>query len=122
MYLFLLSMIFSFGKGKDDARGDISPRDAHTRASDGSAVIVDVRSPEEYAGGTAAGAKNIPLGEIPARLDFFREECAGKDILLLCRSGARSAQARDVLARADIPARNIAGGMIAWEKEGLPVA
>lgn len=54
-------------------------------------LIIDVREPFEFAGGHVEGAENIPLGNIPAHIDRFRN--AGKPIVFYCRSGGRSGQA-----------------------------
>ncbi|MBK9449430.1 MAG: rhodanese-like domain-containing protein [Bacteroidetes bacterium] len=57
----------------------------------GGAMLVDVRSAEEFQTGSAPGAVNIPLNEIPANLAKFE----GKDaIVVFCRSGNRSGQAQ----------------------------
>ncbi len=53
-------------------------------------VVVDVRTPGEYMGGHVAGSINIPLNEVPARVDEFKE--MGK-VVLCCASGGRSGQA-----------------------------
>ena len=58
------------------------------------AFLVDVREPSEFAGGTANGAVNIPLGNVIKELDKFK----GKDnIVVFCRSGNRSGQAKTIL-------------------------
>lgn len=58
------------------------------------AFLVDVRTPGEFAGGSVTGAVNIPLDTIPQQLTKFR----GKDcIILFCRSGSRSGQAKNIL-------------------------
>lgn len=55
---------------------------------------VDVRTPQEYAEGTAPGAVNIPLNEIQQRINEFK----GKEqIVVFCRSGNRSTQAEAIL-------------------------
>lgn len=59
------------------------------------AVLLDVRTPEEYRDGHLPGAKNLPLD----RLDTIAEP-AGSPLFVYCRSGARSAQAKARLARA----------------------
>lgn len=59
------------------------------------ATLVDVREAWELAGGQVEGAKNIPLGEIPNRIEEFRE--MSKPIILFCRSGNRSGMARAIL-------------------------
>lgn len=73
--------------------------------------LVDVREPSEVAGGTLPGAVNIPLGELAARLD---ELDRSRRVVLLCRSGARSANAAALLAGAGFPdVVNLVGGMLA---------
>ncbi len=58
--------------------------------------LVDVRTPSEFAGGSVKGAVNIPLDKVPAQLAKFKgKEC----IVVFCRSGNRSSQAKHVLER-----------------------
>jgi phage shock protein E len=59
------------------------------------ASVVDVRTPGEYVDGHYPGAINIPLNELPQRLDEFKE--MKKPIVAYCRSGARSGMAVSVL-------------------------
>ncbi len=56
----------------------------------GKATIIDVRTPSEFMGGHVVGSVNIPLQEIPQRLQEFNSM---KHIVLCCASGGRSAQA-----------------------------
>ncbi len=56
-----------------------------------SSTIIDVREEWEFAGGHVAGSINIPLNEIPARLDEFKS--IQNTIILCCASGNRSRQA-----------------------------
>jgi rhodanese-related sulfurtransferase len=58
------------------------------------AFLVDVREPEEFAGGTAKGAVNIPLGTVATQLDKFKGK---ENIIVFCRSGNRSGQAKTIL-------------------------
>lgn len=58
------------------------------------ALIVDVRTPQEFAGGHAKGAINIPLDQIPNSLQQLKDK---KHIIVCCRSGARSGQAQQFL-------------------------
>ncbi len=55
------------------------------------ATVVDVREPYEYAMGHVEGSVNIPLGEVPGRLEEFR--AMSKPLVLVCASGNRSGQA-----------------------------
>ena len=58
------------------------------------AFLVDVRSPGEFAEGHIKGSTNIPLDQIQQKLGLFK----GKgNIIVFCRSGARSAQAKSIL-------------------------
>lgn len=60
------------------------------------AFLVDVRSKDEYNSGSAKGAVNIPLNAIPHNLKKFKEK---KQIVVFCRSGARSSQAKSILGQ-----------------------
>ena len=59
-------------------------------------TLIDVRTPMEFNSGSVAGSLNIPLNEIPYRMDELKEMKA--PLILFCRSGARSEQARAYLA------------------------
>jgi len=95
-------------------------RDISPRAAEGlGAPIVDVREPYELVeDGRVAGAVNIPLGELSARAEEVPRD---QPVLILCRSGARSGMAADALRASGYDAYNIDGGILAWEREGLPV-
>lgn len=58
------------------------------------AFLVDVREPGEFAGGTAKGAVNIPLGSVASQLEKFKGK---ENIIVFCRSGNRSGQAKTIL-------------------------
>lgn len=58
------------------------------------AFLVDVREPGEFAGGTAKGAVNIPLGSVATELTKFKGK---ENIVVFCRSGNRSGQAKTIL-------------------------
>lgn len=58
------------------------------------AFFVDVREPMEFEGGSVKGAINIPLGTIPENINQFKDK---QNIVVFCRSGARSAQAKAFL-------------------------
>jgi rhodanese-related sulfurtransferase len=58
------------------------------------AFLVDVRSPDEFAGGSAKGAVNIPLDIISQQIKKFEGK---KNIVVFCRSGNRSGQAKRIL-------------------------
>ena len=83
--------------------------------------IVDVREAAEFGGalGHIAGARLVPLAELPARLAEIDRE---RPVVTVCRSGTRSAQAAVLLAKAGVAqVANLAGGMLRWRAAGYPV-
>lgn len=82
------------------------------------AFLLDVRNPDEYAEARVSEAVLIPLPELAGRTD----ELADVDVVnVICRSGARSAQAVELLVRSGIAAVNVAGGTLAWIESGRSV-
>lgn len=74
------------------------------------ATVLDVREPHEWALGTLPGAVKIRMGEIPVRL---KEIGHTNRVLVVCRSGNRSAHVASYLAMNGISAANMTGGMVA---------
>lgn len=115
----LLAVLLVWGAQAASAEGSVDVRQGAAMQSQG-ALLVDVRTPGEFAEVRAPGAVLIPLGEIGRRL----AELGAKDrpIALICRSGNRSAQAQRILEQAGFTKTvNVVGGMNAWEQAGLPV-
>lgn len=74
--------------------------------------LVDVRKPDEVARGTLPGAVNIPLDALPVRLS---ELDPSRRVVVLCRSGGRSAAAAEMLTEAGfVDVVNLVGGMLAY--------
>lgn len=98
---------------------EVDVREARRRAERGEAVIVDVREPEELAQVSVPGALHIPLGDLPERASELPRD---RELLMLCRSGNRSGRATEYLLRSGFDrTANIAGGILAWVEQGLPV-
>lgn len=72
------------------------------------AIVVDVRSPGEFMGGSFPGALNIPLPDLSRRMAELPKE---KSIIVYCASGARSAAARSALLQAGYADVINAGGL-----------
>lgn len=68
------------------------------------ASIVDVRTRSEFSGGHVAGSVNIPLNELPGRIDELKD--MNKPLVLCCASGMRSSQAESFLSRQGIECHN----------------
>jgi len=73
--------------------------------------ILDVREPDEWASGHIPGARHIPLGELQARHGELDKD---SEIVVVCKSGGRSALACEFLASMGYNAINMPGGMSAW--------
>lgn len=94
---------------------DIDVREAHQRVADG-AVLLDVRNDDEFAAGHAPGATHIPLSELMARADELDTDTP---LVVICRSGGRSARATSWLVQHGWDAVNVAGGMQAWQAASI---
>lgn len=69
---------------------------------DGSAIIVDVRTPEEFKSGNVKGSLNIPLDKLDANLKKIKD----KEVVLVCKSGLRAGRAKTILTSKGIQAHN----------------
>ena len=83
-------------------------------------LLFDVRETGEFKSGHAVGARSLPLSGLRGR--YERELPKERDILIICQSGARSAQACNMLAAAGYKVTNVAGGTAAWRRAGLPTS
>ena len=103
-----------FGNSKTVAVG---PTDAQDLLRSG-ALLVDVREQREWDAGHAPKAKHHPLRGLHSSSDRLPRE---RTIVVVCRSGNRSARATKVLTKAGFDAVNLTGGMSAWKAAGLPL-
>jgi rhodanese-related sulfurtransferase len=95
---------------------EISITEANERRS--ADQILDVREDFELSDGVIPGAVHIPMGELGDRLC---ELDASRPVIVVCRSGNRSATVANALTGAGYTADTMAGGMVAWKRAGLPV-
>jgi molybdopterin-guanine dinucleotide biosynthesis protein A/rhodanese-related sulfurtransferase len=94
---------------------EISVDELAARLSNG-ATLYDVREPNEWEEVRVPGAVLIPLGSVQDSLEAFP---ADGDVLVICRSGARSMRACEWLATQGLKPINIAGGTLAWVARGF---
>jgi len=100
---------------------EINPSEATRMLSHDEPLLLDVREIDEFRAGYLMGAKHIPLGQLASKADQF-EEWKDKPIIIYCRSGNRSGIACDQLAKLGFTKlHNLAGGILAWQHENLPV-
>jgi rhodanese-related sulfurtransferase len=95
----------------------VGPTDAQGLLRSG-ALLVDVREQGEWDAGHAPKAKHHPLRGLRASMDRLPQR---RTIVVVCRSGNRSARATKVLTNAGFDAVNLTGGMTAWKAASLPV-
>ena len=107
----LMAVVVLFGSGCwVFFHGNVSGAEAHHLVESG-ALLLDVRSPEEFQAGHIEGAVNIPVQEMEARMG----EVGSKErpVVVYCHSGMRSGRAAQVLERAGYAVRNL-GPMDRW--------
>ena len=84
---------------------------------EGGALLLDVRTPEEFAEGHVEGAINIDHGEVAGRMDEIRELVGGdmhKPVVVYCRSGKRAGLAKQDLVDAGFDRVTNLGGLSDW--------
>ncbi|MEW6582409.1 MAG: rhodanese-like domain-containing protein [Actinomycetota bacterium] len=93
-------------------------QEVHALWARGEVAILDVRERDEHERTSVPGVPLIPMSELLERLD----EVPDGPLVVMCRSGARSAAVADYLTgnegRADVA--NLDGGILAWAAAGLP--
>lgn len=104
-------------------RGVIQPAELEETLSAADApLLLDVRTPEEFASGHIEGALLMPVAELPDGLDQLGDY-KSRGVVVYCESGGRANKALDVLQEAGFKKLAILdGSMSRWREEGLPVA
>ena len=106
MFGMSIKEVDAFGLQQMQARGEV--------------VMIDVRTDVEFAQGAIQGAKHLPLHMLPLMADQLENE---KPVVMICRSGARSAQACAFLAQRGFNnVYNLRGGVMGWAQAGLALA
>ncbi|MEO1288674.1 MAG: rhodanese-like domain-containing protein [Chloroflexota bacterium] len=81
-------------------------------------LLIDVRTPQEFASGHIAGAINIPVDQIVNRLDEIPQNIA---VVVYCQSGNRSGRAASILSDNNYNDIYDLGGITRWRNAGYPV-
>ena len=99
----------------------LSPQDMVQLMNREKAIVIDVCSPEEFAQGHVIGAKNLPLGDLEAKLPQVAKNKA-TPVVMVCQVGARSARAATIATRLGYQnVQSLAGGLKAWQAASMPV-
>lgn len=97
---------------------EVTVQQAQEMLKSGEAVLIDVREPYEYTEIHAKDARLMPLSTFPQHLNEIPQD---KDVLLICRSGARSGQAAMIASQAGLTRLyNVQGGTLSWVQAKLP--
>jgi rhodanese-related sulfurtransferase len=113
----ILGAVLLIGKGNSSS-SQISISQALDKYHSG-AFILDVRTSEEWNQGHIPGSTLIPLDQLSGRLV---EVPRNRDVVVVCRTGVRSAQGLQILQQAGFTrAASMTGGMTAWQAAGYPV-
>lgn len=106
----------------NSAGGSLGVDAAVQRMNREKAVVIDVCEPKEFAQGHIAGAKNIPLAELSAKLPTVVKS-KEQSLILVCQSGSRSRGAAAIAKKLGYAkAESLSGGLGAWRGANLPVS
>lgn len=115
--------ILLFDLVRNRGGGDsLSPVEAILKINRDDALVLDVRTQDEFARGHITGARHVPLADLDKRLPEFAKH-KSRPVILCCQSGARSASALATLKKAGFEhAFNLRGGLQEWERTGQPIS
>lgn len=116
----VIMVIAACGSTNQSENNVLSAIDFSTKMSESGAVLLDVRTPAEYAMGHLVGAQNMDVNNAD-----FAEKAAtltkNQTTLVYCKSGARSKKAADLLAALGVQVYDLDGGIINWTSNNMPV-
>jgi rhodanese-related sulfurtransferase len=97
---------------------DYSPQQVAELHAKGEIQLIDVRQRYEHEAGRIADSPLIELGELSGRAQEIDRE---RPVVFYCRTGSRSAMATEAFRAAGYDAHNMAGGLVEWHADGLPL-
>lgn len=115
---FVVYLIASAGIGSTSKLTSLVNVDEAFEMYQGGAFVLDVRTQEEWDEYHAPNTTLIPLDQLPARINEVPKD---KEILVVCRSGNRSQEGRDILLAAGYNATSMTGGLKEWYAKGYPI-
>jgi len=116
-----LMLLWSFYGNRMRGIKDVDVVEALGLINHKNALVLDVREESEFKSGHILNAKSIPLGKLAERLDELKRN-REQPIVVVCRSGQRSASACAALGKQGFAqAYNLSGGVMGWQKSNLPL-
>ncbi len=117
-----LTAVLAAGPGVTDVTVEQARQLVQERGGKADFVILDVRTPEEFAGGRLPGAVNVDI-QVPDFQSRLGALDRGKTYLVYCRTGNRSARAIQVMQRLGFQSvYHMTEGILRWEKKGFPLS
>jgi len=119
---FLLStLLLACSASDNSAINQVSPIESAGLQSNDFAVIIDVRTKNEWNNQRVSGAVHIPLAELKSRINELKSY-DDKELIMMCAVGGRSSKAVEILQQAGFNnVSNMNGGIVAWKKAKLSV-
>jgi len=118
LIVFLIVTLNGAGKAVGSLPAEISVNEAYQKYSQG-VFVLDVRRQDEWDAYHVANTTLITLDELPNRLSELPRD---KEIVVICHSGNRSSQGREILLNAGFTqVTSMSGGLIAWNAAGYPL-
>jgi rhodanese-related sulfurtransferase len=93
-------------------------RDEARKLLEEGAQLLDVRADHEWEAGRIAGAKHLPLPQLPQRTGELDKD---RPVVIYCRGGNRSSMATAALAESGFDAVKLSEGIVGWSEEDLPL-
>jgi len=116
--LIVFIILQSGGGSNNGLARDVSVEQAHNMYQNG-AFVLDVRTLEEWNEYHAPNTTLIPLDQLPSRLNEVPRD---RQIVVVCRSGNRSQEGRDILLKAGFEqVTSMTGGLNEWRASGYPI-
>jgi rhodanese-related sulfurtransferase len=101
-----------------DPPEDLGPEQVAEMHREGDIQLVDVREPYEHEAGYIEGDRHVEFTRLSEEAESIDKE---RTVIFYCRSGGRSAIATQAFRASGYDARNMAGGLLAWARSGLPI-
>ena len=117
----LIGLAMMSGKGSSSSKlaAEIDTVQANKLYQDKNVVFIDVREQSEWDSFHSPGTTLIPLGQLANRLKEIPKD---RPVVVVCRSGNRSQQGRDILKQAGYTnVTSMAGGVTSWKSQGFPI-
>jgi rhodanese-related sulfurtransferase len=97
---------------------EYTPRQVAELLTAGEIQLIDVRTAQEYEAGRIEGGRWIELTQLTGEAATIDRD---RPVVFYCRVGGRSAMATDAFVQAGFDAHNMAGGLLQWDADGLPL-